>query len=119
MPASIVSDRDPIFLSDFWTAFFKHQQTAFCKNSAYHPQTDGQTKVLKKTLEHYLRNFAMDKPTTWIRWLLWAEWWYNTTFQSTIQMTPFQAVYNYHSPTVQSYLPGSSPVHLVDVILRN
>ncbi|XP_050147466.1 uncharacterized protein LOC126622788 [Malus sylvestris] len=119
MPVSIVSDRDPIFLTEFWTAFFKHQQTALCKSSAYHPQTDGQTEVLNRTLEHYLRSFAMDKLTTWIQWLSWAEWWYNTTFQSTIKMTPFQAVYGYPPPTVQSYLPGSSPIHLVDVTLRN
>ena len=119
MPASIVSDRDPIFLSEFWTAFFKHQQTTLCKSSAYQPQTDGQTEVLNRTLEHYLRKFAMDKPATWIRWLPWAEWWYNTTFQSTIQMTPFQVVYGYPPPTVHSYLPGSSPVHLVDVTLRD
>nr|XP_017178950.2 uncharacterized protein LOC108169681 [Malus domestica] len=34
-------------------------------------------------------------------------------------MTPFQAVYGYPPPTVSSYLPGSSPVHLVDVTLKD
>ncbi|KAM1576651.1 hypothetical protein ACFX10_032943 [Malus domestica] len=41
MPASIVSDRDPVFISAFWTAFFKQQHTTLCKSSAYHPQFDG------------------------------------------------------------------------------
>lgn len=119
MLASIVSDRDHIFINEFWNTFFKQQNTTLCKSSAYHPQSDGQTEVLNQTLEHYLRSFVLDRPTTWIQWLPWAEWWYNSTFQSVIQMTPFQAVYGYPPPTVVSYLPGSSPVHQVDVSLRN
>lgn len=119
MRASIVNDRDPIFLSEFFTAFFKHQQTPFHKSSAYHPQSNGQTEVLNRTLEHYLRSFVMVKPTTWIRWLPWMEWWYNTTFQATIKMMPFQAVYGYPLPTVSSYLPGSSPIHMVDITLKD
>ncbi|KAM1946460.1 hypothetical protein ACFX13_001313 [Malus domestica] len=119
MPASIVSDRDPIFINEFYTAFFKHQNTTLCKSSAYHPQTDGQTEVLNRTLEHYLRCFVMNKPRDWIQWLPWAEWWYNTTFQSAIQLTPFQALYGYPPPTVSTYLPGASLVHLVDITLRD
>ncbi|XP_068328129.1 uncharacterized protein [Pyrus communis] len=34
-------------------------------------------------------------------------------------MTPFQAVYGYLPPTVSFYLLGSSPVHMVDVTLRD
>ncbi|PRQ33306.1 putative nucleotidyltransferase, Ribonuclease H [Rosa chinensis] len=41
MPKRIVSDRDPIFLNQFWTSFFKLQGTNLCHRSAYHPQSDG------------------------------------------------------------------------------
>jgi hypothetical protein len=70
-------------------------------------------------LEHYLRSFVGDKPTSWVDWLPWAEWWYNITFHLATQMTPFEAVYGYPPPRVSSYLPGSSPVHLVGTTLKD
>lgn len=43
IPASILSDTDPIFVSSFWKELFKLQGTALKMNTAYHPQMDGQT----------------------------------------------------------------------------
>ena len=102
MPRTIVSDRDPIFLSQFWEEFFQLQGSSLCRSSAYHPQTDGQTEVVNRSLEGYLRCFAGHQPSTWTNWLPWAEWWYNTTFHSAIQLTPFEAVYG--RPPLESNL---------------
>lgn len=55
MLASIISDRDPIFLSTYWEVFFDLQGTKLHKSSAYHPQSDGLTENLNRTVEQYLR----------------------------------------------------------------
>ncbi|KAL6128947.1 hypothetical protein ACLB2K_072300 [Fragaria x ananassa] len=46
MPKCIVSDRDPVFVSKLWIAFFKLNDTTLCHSSAYHPQSDGQSEAL-------------------------------------------------------------------------
>jgi hypothetical protein len=61
MPHSIVFYHDPTFTINFWQELFKLQGTQLHLSSSYHPQTDGQTKVVNKCLETYLRCFAYEK----------------------------------------------------------
>jgi hypothetical protein len=46
LPKTIVSDGDKVFSSNFWKELFKLMDTQLCMSSAYHAQTDGQTKKL-------------------------------------------------------------------------
>ena len=64
-PKSIISNRDPIFMSSFWRELFKLQGTHLKFSSAYHPETDGQSEVVNRSLEVYLRCFASDNPRIW------------------------------------------------------
>lgn len=73
VPSSIVSDRDPLFMGAFWQELFKLQQTKLSASSAYHPRSEGQTKVVNHCLEVYLRCFTADSPSAWVRCLHWAE----------------------------------------------
>lgn len=73
-PETIVSDRDKVFLSHFCSALFKSQGTVLHKSTAYHPQSDGQTEVVHRCLEAYLRCFVGRKPSSWSQWLPWAEY---------------------------------------------
>lgn len=74
------------------------QRVTLNMSSAYHPQSNGQTEVVNKSLEHYLRAFAIGKPTTWVEWLPLVEFWFNTNFHVATKMTPFEALYGYPPP---------------------
>ena len=106
-PRSIVSDRDAVFISNFWQALFSIQGTQICFSSAYHPQSDGQTEVVNRCLEMYLRCMCGNEPRDWCKWLPLAEWWYNTYYHTTIQMTPHEVVYNQQPPHHLPYLLGN------------
>jgi hypothetical protein len=41
LPCSIVSDRDTVFTSQFWTGLFTMVVVKLQMSSAFHPQTDG------------------------------------------------------------------------------
>jgi hypothetical protein len=51
VPKIIVSDRDPIFIENFWIELFSCLGTYLAHNSSYHPQSKGQTEIVNKFLE--------------------------------------------------------------------
>ena len=60
-PNIIVSDRDPIFTEIFWNELISCLSIQLDHSSSYHPQSYGQTEIVKKCLEGYLRCFTVDK----------------------------------------------------------
>lgn len=117
-PQTIVFDRDPVFLSHFWNELFKQQGTKLQRSTAYHPQTDGQTEVINRSLETYLRCFSSKKPRSWASWLPWAEYRYNTSYHISTHCTPFRALYGRDPPVLIRYERGASPVSQVEDALE-
>ncbi|RVW24894.1 Transposon Tf2-11 polyprotein [Vitis vinifera] len=92
IPTSIVSDRD---------------------------KTDGQTEVVNRTLEQYMRCFAGLQPQKWVEWVPWAEFNYNTSTHSSTKFSPFEAVYGVPPPSFLSYISGTARVQAVDEYLQD
>lgn len=93
LPTHIVSDRDRVFTSTFWRELFRLAQIQLAMSSAYHPQSDGQTERVNQCLETYLRCFVHSCPRQWLKWIPLAEYWYNTSFHSSLRRTPFEVLY--------------------------
>jgi hypothetical protein len=113
IPLSIVSDRDPVFMSSFWKELFRMQGTQLKMSSAYHPESDGQTEVVNRCLETYLRCFVADQPKTWVSWVHWAEFWFNTNYHAATERTPFEIVYGRPPPLITRWLQGETRVEAV------
>jgi hypothetical protein len=119
LPKSIVSDRDPVFTSLFWKELFRVTGTKLLMSSAYHPQTDGQTKIMNKGLEAYLRSFTGDCPRGWLKWLSLAEWAYNTSVHTSTKISPFEAVYGFPPPRLMPFEAGTTKVQAMEKELKS
>ncbi|KAL0536965.1 hypothetical protein IC582_025928 [Cucumis melo] len=93
VPVSIVSDRDARFTSKFWKGLQTAMSTRLDFSTAFHPQTDGQTERLNQVLEDMLRACALEFPGSWDSHLHLMEFAYNNSYQATIGMAPFEALY--------------------------
>ena len=93
IPISIISDRDPRFTSRFWGKLQEAMGTRLNFSTAFHPQTDGQSERVIQILEDMLRSCAIDYEGSWDRHIPLAEFVYNNSFQSSIGMAPYEALY--------------------------
>ncbi|KAI5341686.1 hypothetical protein L3X38_009561 [Prunus dulcis] len=93
VPVSITSDRDPRFTSRFWTKLHEAFGTQLQFSTAFHPQTDGQSERTIQTLEDMLRACALQFREDWDEKLPLMEFAYNNSYQASIKMSPFDALY--------------------------
>jgi len=66
MPQSMVSDSDPVFTSKFWRELMRLMGAKLHMTTAFHPQSDGQTKAANRVIVMYLRCFIGDRPRQWL-----------------------------------------------------
>ena len=93
VPISIVSDRDPRFTSRFWSSLQDVMGTRLHFSTTFHPQTDGQSERTIQTLEDMLRACVIEFKGSWDTHLSLMEFAYNNSYQSSIGMAPFEALY--------------------------
>ena len=90
---SIVSDRDPRFTTYFWKSFQKAMGTRLTMSTTFHPQTNGQLERTIQVLEDMLRACVLDHKGNWVEHLPLVEFAYNNSYQASIQMAPYEALY--------------------------
>jgi transposase InsO family protein len=94
-PKGIVSDRDTRITSKFWAEVCTYSLIKRRMSTAFHPQTDGQTEILNRILENYLRAYTSLEQMNWAKLLPSAEFAYNNSRSSSTKTTPFMALYGY------------------------
>ena len=105
VPRTIVSDRDSKFLSHFWKSMWGRLGTKLLFSTSCHPQTDGQTEVVNRTLGVMLRSMVKGKMTSWEEHLPLIEFAYNRVIHSSTGMTPFECVYGLNPLTPLDLTP--------------
>ncbi|KAK1601986.1 hypothetical protein QYE76_027091 [Lolium multiflorum] len=109
IPASIVSDRDVKFMSYLWKSLMAKFGVKLLFSSSSHPQTDGQTEVVNRSLSTLLRTLVKKNLKSWEDCLPHAEFAYNRAKHSTTLRSPFMIVYGFEPPTALDILP--LPLH--------
>ena len=105
MPKTIVSDRDAKFLSYFWKTLWGKLGTKLLFSTTCHPQTDGQTEVVNRTLSTLLRAIIQKNLKNWEECLPHVEFAYNRSVHSATNHSPFEVVYGFNPLTPLDLLP--------------
>jgi hypothetical protein len=119
IPKKIILDRGTQFTSLFWQKLHEALGTHLKFSSAYHPQTNGQTERTNQILEDMLRACALQDKLGWDKRLPYAEFSYNNSYQASLQMSPFEALYGRHCRTLLHWdQPGERQVFGPDIFLK-
>jgi hypothetical protein len=104
VPKSIVSERGAQFVSKFWRSLHQALKTKLDFSSAYHPQTDGQTKRVNQVLENMLRACVLTYVKNWEDSLAFAEFSYNNGYHTSLKKTHFEVLFGRkcHTPLMWS-----------------
>jgi hypothetical protein len=93
VPKKIISDRGTQFTSRFWKRLHESMDTKLNFSSAYHPQTDGQMERTNQVLEDMLRACTLKHGRRWDKSFPYGEFSYNNSYQASLKMAPFEALY--------------------------
>ncbi|KAK1608439.1 hypothetical protein QYE76_032112 [Lolium multiflorum] len=97
------------FMSYFWKTLWRKLGTKLLFSTTCHPQTDGQTEVVNRTLSQLLRSMIKKNLKEWEECLPHVEFAYNRAVHSTTELCPFEVVYGFKPITPLDLLP--LPIH--------
>jgi hypothetical protein len=103
IPKMIIFDRGAQFIARFWEQLQDALGTKLIRSFAYHPQTDGQTERVNQILEDMLRACVLQYDKNWDKCLPLAEFLYNNSYQTSLKMALFEALYGRRCRTPLSW----------------
>lgn len=95
LPSSVLSDRDTLFTSKFWSDLTRLLKVDSIMSTAHHQQTNGQSERVIQRLKEYFRLYINYHQDDWLDYLALAEFTYNNARHSSIGISPFKANYGY------------------------
>ncbi|TYH48920.1 hypothetical protein ES332_D10G100900v1 [Gossypium tomentosum] len=114
---SIIFDRDSRFTSRFRDKLQEALGTQLHFSTAFHPQTDGQSERVIQVLEDMLRCCILEFEGNWEKYLPLIEFAYNNSYQSSIKMAPYEALYGRKCRTPLYWTElNEKKIHGVDLI---
>jgi len=117
IPLEISSDRGNIFTSRFWDSFQEAMGTHLNFSTAYHPQSQGQVERVNQVLEDMLRACVISFGKKWEESLPFAEFSYNSSYQASLKMAPFEVLYGRKCRTPLNWSEtGDRPLIGTDII---
>ena len=112
LPKTIVSDRDVHFMSYFWKTLWHLLGTKLKFSTAFHPQTNGQTEVVNRSLGNLLRCLVGEANRNRDSILPTAQLAYNSSVNKSIGDSPFEVVHGYTPRKPLDLLPMSPHVRI-------
>lgn len=92
-PVSIVSDQDSRFTSHFWDSLQKALGTELKFNTTFHLQIDSQSEHVIQVLDDMMKACVLNFQRSWEEHIPTIEFAYNNSYQASIGMAPFEALY--------------------------
>jgi len=89
IPEKVISDRGPQFVSKFMKELYRLLRIKANTSTAYHPQTDGQTKRVNQEVQEFLTMFVNHQQDDWSNWLVVAQFCHNDRIHLATGFSPF------------------------------
>ena len=105
LPDSIVSDRDTKFTSIFWREIHRILGTKLLMSTAFHPETDGASERVNRSIGQVLRTLIRPDQTDWVEKLAITEFAINSNISSSTGFAPFELNYGYMPSLIGGIMP--------------
>jgi len=89
LPLKIISDRDKLFISEFWKTLMKVSGIKLGMSMAFHPETDGASERTNKTVNQCLHYHVTRNQKGWVRALPRVRFAIMNTVNTSTKFSPF------------------------------